>query len=147
MDVLSNVLNVTQLATHVIGTREFLPPFGIHVHMHAHSAVHIVRRGSCWLRRPDAEPIRLSAGDIVLLANGEPHSLGSDRDGVFVEDYREAVARAQNGIIAPKHGIVDMTQESTVLQCAGYTFSQEEAHPVLTILPPIIRIPAEEASA
>jgi AraC-like DNA-binding protein len=147
MDVLSNVLSVTQLATHVIGTREFLPPFGIHVHMHSHAAVHIVRRGSCWLRRPNAEAIRLSAGDIVLLANGEPHSLGTDRDGAFVEDYSEAAARAQNGVVPPKNGLVDTSQESTVLQCAGYTFSQEEAHPVLTILPPVIRIPAEDAAA
>jgi AraC-like DNA-binding protein len=147
MDVLSNVLQVTRLATHIIGTREFQPPFGIHVHLHAHSAVHIVRRGSCWLRLPDAEPIRLSAGDIVLLGNGEPHSLSSSRDGAHVEDYSEAMTRAQNGVVPPRNGIVDATQESTVLQCAGYTFSQEDAHPLLTILPPVIRIPAEEATA
>jgi AraC-like DNA-binding protein len=147
MDVLSNVLNVTQLATHVIGTREFQPPFGINVHMHGHSAVHIVRRGSCWLRRPNAEPIRLNAGDIVLLANGEPHSIGSDRDGAFVEDYGDAIARAQSGVVPPKSGVVDTTQESAVLQCAGYSFSQEEAHPLLTILPSIIRIPADAAAA
>jgi AraC-like DNA-binding protein len=147
MDVLSNVLQVTQLATHIIGTREFQPPFGVHVHLHAHSAVHIVRRGTCWLRRPEAEPIRLSAGDIVLLANGEPHSLGSSRDGAHVEDYSEAMTRAQNGVVPPRNGIVDATQESTVLQCAGYTFSQEDAHPLLTILPPVIRIAAEEAAA
>src|SRR5437868_8479472 len=57
MDVLSNVLNVTNLATVVLGSRELQAPWGLQIDTVDKSAVHIVRRGSSWLRYGDAEPI------------------------------------------------------------------------------------------
>ncbi|HWK74347.1 MAG TPA: AraC family transcriptional regulator [Povalibacter sp.] len=147
MDVLSNVLHVTNLATIVLGSREFLPPWGLQIDGADKSAVHIVRRGSCWLRHGDAEPIKLNAGDVVLLANGGAHSLSSDREGRDLEPYPQAIARSHNNIVPSLRGKPDPSAESTVLQCAGYQFSQEGAHPLLTLLPPVIRIPADQANA
>jgi len=146
MDVLSNVLNATNLATIVLGSREFLPPWGLQIAGADKSAVHIVRRGSCWLRHGDAEPIKLNAGDVVLLANGGAHSLSSDREARDLEPYSQAIARSHNNVVPSLRGKPDPNAESTVLQCAGYQFSQEGAHPLLTLLPPVIRIPADQAN-
>lgn len=147
MDVLSNVLNVTNLATIVLGTREFLPPWGLQIDGIDKSTVHIVRRGSCWLRHGDADPIKLNAGDVVLLANGGAHSLSSDREARDLEPYPQAVARSHNNVVPSLHGRPDPSAEATVLQCAGYQFSQEGAHPLLALLPPVIVIPADQANS
>jgi AraC-like DNA-binding protein len=147
MDVLSNVLNVTNLATHVLGAREFVAPWGIAMDAQDHSAVHIVRRGSCWLFRDGEEPLRLNAGDVVLLANGDSHVLSSHRDMRGVEPYQQAISRSQNNIVMPHDGKIDATTESTFLQCARYEFSKEGPHPLLALLPPLIRIPADEAAS
>lgn len=147
MDVLSNVLSVTNLATHVLGSREFVAPWGIHVDAQASASVHIVKRGACWLKRADGEVIRLNAGDVVLLATGEAHSLSSDREMRDLEPYQEAVARSQGAVVPPRRGIADVAIEPTVLQCAGYQFSQEAAHPLLSLLPPVIRLPADQTQS
>lgn len=147
MDVLSNVLNVTNLATHVLGAREFIAPWGIAMDAQDHSAVHYIRRGSCWLFRGNEEPVRLNAGDVVLIANGDPHVLCSHRDMRAVEPYQQAIARAQNNVVPPRDGKIDSSIESTFVQCAGYQFSKEGPHPLLALLPPIIRIPADEAAS
>jgi AraC-like DNA-binding protein len=147
MDVLSNVLSVTNLATHVLGSREFIAPWGIHVDAQASASVHIVKRGACWLKRADGEIIRLNAGDVVLLATGEAHSLSSDREMRDLEPYQEAVARSQGAVVPPRRGIADVAIEPTVLQCAGYQFSQEAAHPLLSLLPPVIRLPADQTQS
>jgi AraC-like DNA-binding protein len=145
MDVLSNVLKVTNLATHVLGAREFIPPWGIRIEAQATAAVHIVKRGSCWLKRGDQEPIRLNAGDVVLLPTGEAHALSSDREMRDLEPHREALARAQGVVIPPRRGVPDLSTEPTVLHCAGYELSQEAAHPLLSLLPPVVRLPADQA--
>lgn len=144
MDVLSNVLKVTNLATHVLGSRELIAPWGIRIEAQANAAVHIVKRGTCWLKRGDDEPIRLNAGDVVLLATGEAHSLSSDREMRDLEPVHEALARAQGTTIPPRRGVPDLAIEPTVLQCAGYEFSQEAAHPLLSLLPPVVRLPADQ---
>jgi AraC-like DNA-binding protein len=145
MDVLSNVLNLTNLATHVRGAREFVAPWGIAVDAQEHSAVHIVRRGSCWLRRQGDEPIRLHAGDVVLFSHGDAHALSSDPLMRDLEPYQEAIARAQGSVVPPRRGRSDPATESTFLQCAGYELSREGTHPLLSLLPPVIRIPASQA--
>ena len=147
MDVLSNVLNVTNLATHILGAREYVAPWAMRVEAHEHSVVHIVRRGGCWLRREGAEPLRLGSGDVVLLANGDRHVLSSDREPREIEPYQETVARSVNGVVAPRDGVIDASVEPTLLQCAGYEFSREGAHPLLALLPPLIHLPADQAAA
>ncbi len=146
MDVLSNVLNVTAIASIVLGSRQFLSPWGLQIDGVDQSTVYIVRRGSCWLRYGNAEPIRLNAGDVALLAHGAAHSLSSERDMRNLEPYPQAIARSHNSIVPSLHGKPDPNAESTVLQSAGYRFSQEGAHPLLALLPPVIRIPAAQAN-
>lgn len=144
MDVLSNVLSVSKLETHVLGAREFVAPWGIHIDAQPHVAVHMVKRGSCWLRRNNGEILRLNAGDVVLMASGEAHDLSSDRDMRQLEPYKDAIARSQGTVVWPENGRADSTVEPTVLQCAGYELSQETTHPLVSLLPPVIRLPVDQ---
>ena len=38
---------------------------------------HVITAGSCWAGLPDAAPIRLHAGDIIVFPHGDPHMLSS----------------------------------------------------------------------
>jgi AraC-like DNA-binding protein len=147
MDVLSNVLQTTNLATHVLGAREFAAPWAIRVDAAERAVVHIVRSGACWLRREGAEPIRLASGDVVLLAHGHSHVLSSEREPTEVEAYADAVARAQNDVVQSRRAPASAAVEPTLLQSADYQFSREGPHPLLALLPAAIHLRAEEAEA
>lgn len=152
MDVLSNVLSVTSLATTTLGSREFLAPWAIAIDSPQESSLHIVRRGSCWLRIANGEPQRLNTGDLVLLTGGKPHVLSSERDPKDPEPLAQAAARAHNGIVPSLRGRPDGAAESTALQSGAYhfsndAFSPEGAHPLLSLLPASIVIPAHRVEA
>ncbi|HEY4368315.1 MAG TPA: AraC family transcriptional regulator [Steroidobacteraceae bacterium] len=146
MDVLSNVLQVANLATQGLGSREFLAPWGIKAENPGRATVHVVRRGSCWFSCRSSEPVRLNAGDVVLLAHGDAHAFSSERDMRNPEPLSLAIARTQGNVV-PSRGMVDPAAESTILQCAGYELSRDTSHPLLALLPPVIRIPADQADS
>ena len=59
MDVLADVLSVTRLGATVIAQAELVPPWGLEVDPIAEAHVHVVQRGSCWLRTTDrARPVK-----------------------------------------------------------------------------------------
>jgi AraC-like DNA-binding protein len=147
MDVLSNVLSVTNLATDVIGAREFVSPWSFSVEAQDRATVHVVHGGSCWLHLEGCEPLQLDSGDVVLLANGGSHALSSDRDMRDLEPLREAISRAQNSIVLPRQGAIDSSLPSTVVQSATYEFTSEGPHPLLALLPPTIVLSARQASS
>jgi AraC-like DNA-binding protein len=40
---------------------------------------HIVSEGACWIALPDAEAVRLSAGDIIVIPHGDKYVMSSER--------------------------------------------------------------------
>ena len=71
MDVLADVLSVTRMGTTVVAQAELVPPWGLEIDPIAEAHVHVVQRGSCWLRTT-GEPghMRLGSGDVVLIRTG-----------------------------------------------------------------------------
>ncbi|HEX7013061.1 MAG TPA: AraC family transcriptional regulator [Steroidobacteraceae bacterium] len=147
MDVLSNVFEVTNLSADVLGAREFVAPWGVLIEPMDRPVLHVVSRGGAWLGRPGSDPVRLNAGDMVLLSDGEAHALASDREMRNLEPFVVAIARAQNQVVMPREGKVDSATEPTVLHSAAYQFAKEGPHPLLSLLPPVIRIPAAQVAA
>jgi AraC-like DNA-binding protein len=141
MDVLSNVLSVTNLATNVIGAREFVAPWSFSAEAQHSAAVHVVHGGSCWLRLEGCEPLQLDSGDVVLLANGASHTLSSGHD------MREVISRTHNSVVSPRQGEIDSSLPSTIVHSAAYEFTSEGPHPLLALLPPTIVLSARQASS
>jgi AraC-like DNA-binding protein len=52
-------------------------PWGFGVEGSTVAKFHVVLAGGCWLTLDDREPVRLGAGDLVLLPGGDAHALGS----------------------------------------------------------------------
>ncbi|AQZ67749.1 Transcriptional regulator, AraC family [[Actinomadura] parvosata subsp. kistnae] len=76
MDLLADVLSVSGVRG-TLGTRiEAGDSWTLKLDGHPGSAMHAVTSGSAWLTVPDREPLQLTAGDVVLLPPGTPHTLG-----------------------------------------------------------------------
>jgi AraC-like DNA-binding protein len=145
MDVLSNVLQVTNLATRLLGARQLAAPWAIRIDAQPHAVVHIVRSGACWLLRDGAEAIRLANGDIVLLAHGDKHVLSSEREPRDTQAHRDAVAPAQDAGVPGRGDSRNDLAAQTFVQSANYEFWREGSHPVLALLPAVIHLRGAEA--
>lgn len=92
MDVLSDVLRNVRLSGALLFFAEYRSPWCVACppsHLIAPLLVpgaqrlvifHIVIDGACLVNRPDEEPMRLEAGDAVLMAQGDPHVLADARE-------------------------------------------------------------------
>ena len=88
-DVLSGVLHTVQLTgalffvvdastPWVAGVPEVTPLTPILLPGAEHLiSYHIVTRGPCWGALPDEPPVRLDAGDVLVIPHGDPYTLAS----------------------------------------------------------------------
>jgi AraC-like DNA-binding protein len=140
MDVLADVLEVTQMANTVLCQAELRAPWGIAVDPSAEAALHVVQRGSCWLRVDGRAPMRLGDGDVVLLARGSGHAISDEPDRPLrgmEETLREMAARIEGG--EPADGVA-----TTQILCAKYRFGLPGDHPLVSRLPQLIHLRSRE---
>lgn len=142
MDILAEILSVTHAGNALIGQAALPAPWGLDVDANVQAAVHIVQRGSCWLRmNGENKPRQLLQGDLVLVSGGTRHTL-CDQPSTPAEPYKQALAKAQKRMRrthAPK--------PSAILLCAEYRFEQEGPHPLLSVLPRLIHVSADVSAA
>lgn len=104
----------------------------------------IVAEGECWIREKgtDGRPVRLARGDVLMLPGGGAHELTSSPDGC-ARPAREVLAEHPRDA----DGIVDLggAGPAVHLIAGRFTFEQDRAHPVLSLLPPLLHIPAGPA--
>jgi AraC-like DNA-binding protein len=136
MDVLSDVLAVMRLGTALVSQAELVPPWGLEIDPQAEAHVHVVQRGSCWLRTA-SELVQLGAGDVVLIRSGVGHAL-SDSPETPLAPHREVLADM------PRR-LVGNTKPTTVVFCAKYLLQTTGPHPLTTALPPLVHLLAREA--
>ncbi|MBL1275314.1 MAG: AraC family transcriptional regulator [Ectothiorhodospiraceae bacterium] len=137
MDVLADVLAVNRFRNSYLGHTTFTPPWGFEIKPAKVATFHIVSRGNCWLiPEGEFEPVRLNQGDVALMAHGAGHELLNQPD-TPVSDY-EKVANKQLVTSYP-------ATNSTDLFCGVYYFDQDSLHPLLSLLSPVIHLPADQA--
>jgi AraC-like DNA-binding protein len=144
MDVLADVLSSTRIGGTVFCRSELPAPWGMLFEPAARAGLHIVARGSCWLRmKGRAEPLHLAQGDVVLLPHGAGHSLSS-APNVQALPFPKMMGRCQvshgpNGMNLSLEG----KGPSTLLLCGAYRFEHDGVHPLLSLLPPLIHLRAD----
>lgn len=143
MDVLADVLAVAQVGTTVIARAELVPPWGLEIDPIAEAHVHVVLRGACWLRTAgQPRPIRLVAGDLVLLRSGVGHSICDDLR-TKPESHEKVLAAMPRRLASLQKG---RAHETTTVLCAKYLFQRVGPHPLTSLLPPLIHLSAQEAA-
>jgi len=144
--VLTDVLTVTRLRGTTLDQLVAAAPWGVRLPDAPLAAFHAVAQGTCWLTLPGQPPVQLVPGDVALLPTGASHLLTSSPD-TPPRPYAELVAeqpteRTRTG------GRLDLPGPGplTHLFCGGYTYQHDGAHPALSLLPPVVHLPAHTAT-
>jgi AraC-like DNA-binding protein len=109
------------------------------------TAFHVVTRGTCWIQmRGLPKPLRLSAGDFVVVPRGTQHVVLSTPGTEPVNFFEVVRQRAPNGdgvFSAGGHGRL------TKLICGGMQFENSAADALLAALPPLIQVKGRQGNA
>ncbi|MEV6280128.1 AraC family transcriptional regulator [Nocardia sp. NPDC051832] len=131
MDILSEVLATARTGSPASGMFVRHAPWGRAYPRIEGAGFHVVLRGSCWLTRPEADPIALGAGDAVFMPRGIAHGL-VDQPGTALSETA--------GPADVRH--VDGPGAAAVLLCGSYQLAADRTHPMLAELPEVVHIPA-----
>lgn len=139
MDLLSNVLAVSGVRGTVAARVEAGESWGVLRPGIPGAAFHAVTAGVAWLGLSGQPPRKLMPGDVVLLPTGTEHSLTSDPDAV-ARPYEPAADGdgADDGIYRIGSGPV-----RTHILCAHYEHDPAVSTQVLTLLPDVVHIRAD----
>ncbi|WP_031164961.1 AraC family transcriptional regulator [Streptosporangium roseum] len=143
MDVLSDVLAATRIGGVLSARLSASAPWGLRMGTVPTAAFHAVTQGACWLRVEGSEPRQLVAGDVVLLPTGGGHALASDPYGPLTP-YEE-VAAGQD--LSTAEIDIPGPGPSVRIICGAYRYDAYVSHPLLTILPPVLHLPADQTAA
>ena len=123
---------------------EMTAPWGFRVAARSSPAFHLLTAGSAWLEvEGHAEPLRLAAGDLMILPRGEGH---------IVRDSPNSPVRWLDGILAetpPVNGHLSHGgggQRSELL-CGGFTIEKLTGRPLLEALPTVVHLRGSEGRA
>lgn len=142
MDVLADVLSVTRLGTTVVAQAELVSPWGLEIDPIAEAHVHVVLRGSCYLRTTgDGSHVPLDSGDVVLIRGGVGHSI-CDNPKTKPAPHKQVLEAMPARLAALPPSRAD---ETTLVFCAKYLFQGTGPHPLTALLPPLIHLPARAA--
>ena len=144
MDALADVLDVTRVSGSVLAHVHAHEPWGLDLELANGAAFHAVTAGSVWLE-VDGEPARrLMPGDVVLLPTpGRRHRLLS-APGVaarhYSADMKAELVTALGDLVIPGPG------PPSRFLCGGFSYDHELAHPLLSLLPPVLHVSAADES-
>ena len=143
MDALADVLNVSRISGSVLAHVHAHEPWGLDLTLSNGAAFHAVIAGSAWLE-VDAEPARrLMPGDVVLLPRIGLRHLLLSAPGItpqrFAADLQAELGTDAGDLVIPGSG------SPSRFLCAGFSYDNELAHPLLSLLPPVLHVsPADD---
>jgi AraC-like DNA-binding protein len=124
MDALSSLLQNLQPQGHIFFTGEYCGNFTVDTSGNGLAHFHVIARGQCWLRiNEKIDPRPLQAGDLVLLPHDAPHALLPSAQGEIPDNSHE--------------GYVSLI-------CGYFEFNSNRVNPVLSALPEVVVLRADE---
>lgn len=138
MDALTDVLHELRLADSYYCRSELTAPWGLAIPARESASFHFVAEGACWLLA-GPEPLRLEAGDLVLLPHGRGHRLADDPASRPVGIHELPHERLAQDAAVLRHG---GGGEPALLLCGGVRFEVAD-HPLVGLLPDVLHVRAD----
>lgn len=143
-DPLTDILRGLRLDGVEYGRWEMKEPWGIEFPAGLAARFHFIGRAGCWLKQPDGEWLELKAGDALLLPRGGAHILASDPGAPVTPMAGYAVQEVcKNVYCAANEGC----RPGTLLFSGSMYFSLDGSHPLLGMMPDVMRVYEFEAHA
>ncbi len=141
-DAISELLAL-QVRSSVYCISDLGAPWGFQVGGADVAKFHLVLDGACWLRVPGLDPVRLRAGELVILPRGERHAVSDELDSpvtrldkMIADHPLDADARLRCGGDGAR----------TRLLCGWFALSHPMPAPLLALLPPVLTMDSRTAS-
>lgn len=134
-DALTHLLESVRMEGSVFSRAELSAPWGVESGQLPWGVFHAVVDGSAWARlSTETAPVQLHRGDIVMFPFGDNH---------FITDAPDSPTRSIGLLTSVDergmgHLVVDGGGTATSLICGKIAFEQAAAHPVLSLLPPLV---------
>ena len=138
-DAVSDALRSLRVQSSVFCTSDLRAPWGFRVESSAVAKFHLVLAGSCWLTVDGRAPVRVGAGELVLLPAGDAHGLS---------DGTEAPSVSLDELLADQSPGDELTLrvggdgELTRLLCGGFALGGDLPASAVSLLPPMVRVDA-----
>lgn len=135
-DPLSRILRDLRIVGVSYGCCRLAAPWGVSFPKDGAARLHFVVEGSCWLRLDGHEPMRLEAGDAVLLPKGTTHCLSDTEHGrtICITDM-------------PLRPIGDRVYQldgaesgEVVIACCSVRFREPCLNPLLELMPTVVSV-------
>lgn len=139
MDPLSEVLSLLKPHSYTVVGIDIGEPFSVHIPSYEGVKCYAVVSGEQWLEvEGEPAPVRLSAGDCILLARGRPFRLASDLSAPLTDTAQLHWEHPRNGEIRTVNG------GGTCFTVGGH-FLLEGAYAdiLFGLLPPIVHLRSE----
>jgi AraC-like DNA-binding protein len=136
-DVLSQLLLRLTVNSTLYCLSAMTAPWGFKVAARSGPAFHLLTSGTAWLEvERGPEPVRVVAGDLVILPRGEAHVMkDSSESPVLWLDRILAQTPTVNGRLSHGGG-----GERSELLCGGFVVEQLTAQPLLEALPTVVHL-------
>jgi AraC-like DNA-binding protein len=143
MDALSHVLAANRVTGMLVMQLRACGSWGLASDGIDDCAFLVVAEGSCWLRLAGHPPVQLVRGDVLMLPGGAPAAITSSRNG-RARPSRELLAEHPRR----EDGVVDLGGSGPAVHLihGEFTFEHDRAHPVLSLLPPLLHISGAPAT-
>ncbi|WP_202818602.1 AraC family transcriptional regulator [Herbaspirillum robiniae] len=144
-DTLTEILLGLRLDGVEYGRCVMREPWAIAFHPKPEASFHFVAQGGCWMRTQSTDWIQLNPGDALLLPRSTFHVLASSPDVPCVDI--EALAKKPvsenlylvNGTGADSLLGDEAAPPSQVLFCGSMRFNLDPLHPLLAMMPDVMR--------
>ena len=141
-DTVSGLLSSLTVQSSVYCLSELRAPWGFQVSGANVAKFHLVLEGACLLKTEGADPVRLAAGELVILSRGERHAMYDAThsptphlDELIALHKLDDQARLRSG------GDGALTR----LLCGGFAPGNGIPAPLLSMLPPVLHFDAVSA--
>jgi AraC-like DNA-binding protein len=140
VDVLGEVLTTLELSSQLYFRAELSSPFAIAVpEERGVIRFHVAAEGQFTIGMPDAEPLIIGTGDLVLVPHGAAHVLS---------DHPDTAAKPLSAVLDASgfDGVGPLLfgggGERTVVVCGHFGFGDTSLHPLVAGLPPLLHLRA-----
>lgn len=142
-DALSDALGSLQLSAGMFPRTELAAPWGVEVEPLPCVVFHLMARGSARLEISGEDPMRVDPGDLLVLPHGDAHRL-VDAEGSSTVKLVRVLQERDLYDEGPVH--IGKGSPSASLVCGFFELDPTGADLVLSCLPRVIRVAAEDAA-